>query len=156
MWLFSRLRDQRYCAFCRTLRHVYAKRHIDLTNVLAALAFSVSVTFVVWGEVHPSSLMVFGIFLAISEMFIQLRWRSAIVCKMCGFDPILYKKSPARASLRVKQFFKDQVENPEFWLTKSPLLSVQKKIREQEKKALDRQIFLNRTKASSLAPTKTL
>lgn len=92
-----------------------------------------------------------------SDIFIYLRWRMTIVCRMCGFDPVLYKQSPEKAKERVKQFFKEQVENPEFWLTKSPLLHVQKRIRENEKRALELQVLANRKKAApALAPQKTL
>jgi hypothetical protein len=156
MWLISRLRDQRYCAFCRTLRRVYVKKHIDLTNVGFAIATAMSTSYLFWDGPDPRGLIVFCLFIAGAEIFVYTRWRSTILCKLCGFDPVLYKKSPARASLRVKEFFKDQVENPEFWLTKSPLLAVQKRIRAQEKKSLERQIIANRTKSSSLAPTKSL
>lgn len=78
------------------------------------------------------------------------------MCRMCGFDPVLYKRSRERARLRVKEFFRDQIENPEFWLTKSPLLLIQKKIRENEKKALELKVLEIRKKAQALPPQTTL
>src|SRR4051812_10673396 len=132
MGLISRLRDHRYCAFCKARRKVYVKKHIDLTNVVGAVLLSFGVTYVIYGAADPQGLMLVGAILLVSESFVYLRWRLGIVCKMCGFDPVIYKRSPAQASALVSQFFREQVQNPEFWLTKSPLLQVQKRIREQE------------------------
>jgi hypothetical protein len=153
---FSRLRDHRYCAFCKVLRRVYVKKHIDLTNVACAVAFAGAVTFAVWGALDPRGLMLLCVSLVCAEVFVNLRWRFNVVCNLCGFDPLLYKRSPERAAQRVKEFFREQVENPEFWLTKSPLLDVQRRIRAQEKKAREAQILNNRAKSTSLAPSKTL
>ncbi len=152
MALFSRLHDRRYCAFCKVLRRVYVKKHVDVTNVVGAILFSTSLAYTVWGEPDPRGLVIFCLFIVGSEFFVYARWRTAIKCKMCGFDPILYKKSQALASLRVREFFNEQVENPEFWLTKSPLLRVQKGIRQNEKKAIEMQIMARR---SSLPQSKS-
>src|ERR1700712_1612512 len=101
MWPFSRLREQRFCAFCKAKRRIYLKKHIGLTNVLCAVAFSLAVTYAVFAEPDPSGLMIFCIFIIGAEFFVYMRWRMSIVCSMCGFDPILYKRSPLKASARV-------------------------------------------------------
>jgi len=155
MWPFSRLRSVRFCAFCKAKRQVYNKKHVNLTNVVCAAAFTLAFTYAYFAEPDPRGLMVFCVFIIFSEIFVYMRWRNGVVCSMCGFDPILYKKSPQKASLRVSEFFKEQVENPEFWLSRSPLLKLQKRIRLQEKKALEHQIIANRTKSSSLAHPKS-
>lgn len=154
MLIHFRLRGRRYCAFCKAPRKVYLKKNIDLTNVLLAGVFAVVVTFAAWGSLDPMAILVFCISLALAECFVHIRWRQNIICNLCGFDPVTYKRSPDAARAQVKKFFKEQVENPEFWLTKSPLLVVQKQIRENEKKALEHQIIMNRSKSSSLAPVK--
>ena len=157
MWPFSKTREACYCAFCKSPRRIYLKRHVGLTNVLMASTFALTTSFALFGSADPRGLMIFGAFLIGSDIFIYLRWRLTIVCRMCGFDPVVYKQSPEKAKQRVKEFFTEQVENPEFWLTKSPLLHIQKKIRENEKKALELQVLENRKKASRpLPPQKTL
>jgi hypothetical protein len=156
MWFISRLRDDRFCAFCKAKRRIYTKKHVNMTNVVCAIAISLAATYVVWATPDPRGFMFFGLFVIGAEIFVYMRWRLAIVCKMCGFDPVVYKRSPEQAAQRVKQFFKEQVENPQFWLSKSPLLKLQKQIRVKEKKALEMELFSNRTKASSLAPTKSV
>jgi hypothetical protein len=158
MWPFSRLRDVRYCAFCRAKHKVYTKKHVNLTNVVVNLMFTLAVTYGIFSEFDPVGLLLFASIMIASEMFVYFRWRQAIVCSLCGFDPILYKRSPAMASQKVTEFFHEQVNNPEFWLSRSPLLSLQKRIRAEEKKKIEHQIVKNRAKAkdSMLAPDKSL
>jgi hypothetical protein len=156
MWPFSRLRSERFCAYCKAKRRIYNKKHVTLTNVAGAVIFALFSTYAYAGGPDPVGIMIFCIFILLAEIFVYMRWRMSIVCSLCGFDPILYKRSPAKASARVAEFFKEQVENPKFWLSKSPLLKHQKMIRLHEKKALEMQIMANKKKSSSLAPTKTL
>lgn len=156
MWPFSRLREPRYCAFCKVLRRIYVRKHIGLTNVVLAVVFAATVTYAAFGTFDPRGLMVLCLSLVIAEVFVYLRWRMNVICSLCGFDPILYKRSPPKAALRVKEFFHEQVENPEFWLTRSPLLAVQKQIRAREKQTRELQIVNGRAKTTSLAPTKPL
>lgn len=155
MLLCFRIQTSCYCAFCKTPRRIYAKKHIDLTNVALAGAFSALATLAGWGSLDPQGLMILGLSLICAEMFVYLRWRMNLVCHLCGFDPITYKRSPAAAKEQVKRFYEEQVNNPEFWLTKSPLLAVQKGIRLQERRALEQQIISNRARSSALAPAKT-
>jgi hypothetical protein len=156
MWPFSRLHEHRYCAFCKVLRRVYVRKHVGVTNVLQCALFALTVTYAAYQQPDPIGMMIFVLALIGAEIFIYTRWRMNIICNLCGFDPILYKKSADKASLRVKEFFKEQVENPEFWLTKSPLLAVQKRIREQERKKIEYQRLTSRSKSTSLAPPPVL
>jgi hypothetical protein len=133
MKLISRLREQRYCAFCGSRRRVYVKKHIDLTNVGAMILLAAGITHVVFGSADPRGLAVFGLLCATGEAFIYLRWRSSIVCRLCGFDPVIYKRSPRQASDQVAHFFREQAERPEFWLSRSPLLDRYRGLREQER-----------------------
>ncbi len=155
MLIHFRLRERCYCAFCKTPRWVYAKKHVDLTNVVLTGVAAWLATLAVWAELEPRGLMFFVVALMGSEIFIYLRWRMNLMCQLCGFDPIVYKKSPAKACAQVREFFNEQVKNPEFWLTRSPLLQVQRQILVQERKAWDQQVLANRTRSSALAPTRT-
>lgn len=159
MKLFSRLHAQRYCAFCKAPRRVYVKKHIDVTNVVGMLLFVTAITYFIWGTPDPRGLMLFCVFIAVSETFVQLRWRMNIVCNLCGFDPVTYKKSPARARQKVKDFFEENRNDPEFWMTRSPLVDLQKKIRIQERKADVRRelrIQIDQRAKRSLPPPKSL
>ena len=156
MKIISRPRGRCYCAYCKTQRSIYTKKHVDLTNVVLALAFAWVTVLTLFSEPDARVMGIFCVYAFMAEMFIYFRWRMNIVCSLCGFDPVLYKKSPERAAERVKEFFEEQVENPRFWLTQSPLLEVQKRIRQHEKKALEKEHLLRRTKSTSLAPNKSV
>lgn len=136
MRLISRLRDRRFCAFCKSPRRVYLKKHVDLTNVLASGLLTGAVTMAFWNDLDPRGLAIFGMLMLFSELLVYLRWRLAIVCRKCGFDPVLYKRSPEAAAARVREFFNTQMENPAFQLSSSPLLELYKKQRAIEKKKL--------------------
>jgi len=127
---------------------VYLKKHVDLTNVVAAMLLSAAVTLAYWGQVDPRGIMMFCLVMALSEFFVYLRWRVAVVCKMCGFDPVVYKRSPEQAALLVRKFFEEQSVNPRFHLSKSPLLELHRKQRARERKMME----LRATFAAAKAP----
>ena len=134
MKLISRLRDRCYCAFCKSERRIYVKKHVDLTNVLGASLLSVTLSVAYYGQPDPRALMIFCLIIGLSEIFVYMRWRTAIVCRMCGFDPVIYKKSPLQASRQVREFFNAKVDDPSFQLSRSPLLELQKKQRVNERR----------------------
>src|SRR5665213_1466225 len=68
MWPFSRLRTTRFCAFCKAKRQVYNKKHVNLTNVVCAAAFTLAFTYAYFAEPDPRGLMVFCVFI-ISRKF---------------------------------------------------------------------------------------
>ncbi len=133
MRIFSRLHTRCFCAFCKAERRIYTKKHVGLTNVLAAVLLSSAVTFVYWGELDPRGLMLFGLMILGSEVLIYLRWRTSLVCSLCGFDPLIYKRSPAEAAERVRAFYKTSSEDPNFLLSRSPLVERQRQQRRRQK-----------------------
>lgn len=156
MKLISRLRGHRFCAFCKTQRRIYVKKHVDLTNVLLSIIFAAVTAFIFWGQPDGQVLILFCLFISSAEVFVYLRWRMAIVCSLCGFDPLIYKRSPEKAAKRVNSFFKEHAESPQFWLTRSPLLETQKRIRAHEKKAARRESMAQKAKSSALDRAKTV
>ena len=152
MRLISRLRDHRYCAFCKTSRRVYLKKHVDLTNVVAAILLSAVVTLAYFGQVDPRGLVLFCVIAVVSELMVYLRWRMAVVCTMCGFDPVIYKRSPAQAALRVREFFEQQIDNPRFQLSKSPLLELHRQQRMRERKLMELRSSVVASKAPVIDP----
>ena len=132
--MFSRRRTNSFCAFCKSPRRVYRKKHVGLTNVLAALILAAGLTEVLWGDADPRGLVLFSIFTFAAETFVYLRWRAALTCTLCGFDPLLYKTSPARASLRVREFYDRAESDPQFWLSKSPLVDLHRRARQDQRR----------------------
>lgn len=98
-------------------------------NILASLMASVVLMFAIWQEYDPRAIVVFVVCLAISEVFVQIRWRLAVVCRTCGFDPILYVKDPEAASQKVKFQLDRRKEDPKYLLAKRlnlPTISAEK------------------------------
>ncbi|MDG0817461.1 hypothetical protein NWE73_13850 [Bdellovibrio sp. PAP01] len=118
-----------YCAFCKSPRRIYRKKNISVMNIFASLMASVVLMFAIWQEFDPRAIIVFVICLAISEVFVQIRWRLAVVCRTCGFDPILYVKDPEAASAKVKLQLDLRKQDPKYLLAKPlnlPAISAEK------------------------------
>lgn len=107
-----------YCAFCRTPRRIYKKRSIGLLNIFYAVAASAVVMYSFWGRFDPRVLMILAVFLAVTETFIQIRWRLSVSCKQCGFDPVLYVKEPEKAAEKVSAHLRKRREDPKYLLVK--------------------------------------
>ena len=98
-WSLSR--KQCFCAFCKSPRRIYKKKNINLFNILACALGSALLMLALWQEFDPKVILLFVLFLAITETFLQLRWRLTVVCKQCGFDPVLYLKNSEAAAKKV-------------------------------------------------------
>ncbi len=149
MRLFSRLFEHRYCAFCKSPRRVYGKKHVDLTNVLATAALSGLVSVAVYGRLDPRAIVIFCLVTVLGETFVYFRWRLALVCRLCGFDPVMYKRSPAAAAKRVREFFEQQIADPKFQLSKSPLLELHRRHQIRRRKNHERGLALERKRSRS-------
>ncbi|RYZ75124.1 MAG: hypothetical protein EOP05_08650 [Proteobacteria bacterium] len=101
-----------FCAFCRSERSVYRKRHVSAVDVLWALIASVLLSFIFWQDFDPRLVAFFAVGVAIAETFVIIRRKSSIACPRCGFDPVLYRRSPELAAARVKQYYKEKAEDP--------------------------------------------
>ncbi len=101
-----------YCAFCRTPRIIYTKRHISTGD--AGLCFVSAILFgvIIWQDFDPRMIVLFAIGLGLSELFVIFRWRLSIVCPHCSFDPVLYKRAPESAAKRVKRYLEIRREDP--------------------------------------------
>jgi len=116
-----------YCAFCKSKRNIYPKKHASILNYLAIFAFSYCLSTGLWAWWDPRGLVIFAVALTFTETFIYLRWRFSVVCSLCGFDPVLYRKSPEAARARVTQFYEKKIQDPKFMLSKSPLVEIYRK-----------------------------
>lgn len=126
MGWFGRVLSRGYCAFCKAERNYILKKHIHIPEILLCSFFAFCLSAAIWTPFDPRGLVIFVLSLSVAETFIYSRWRSHIVCRMCGFDPVLYNSSPTRARNKVKAFYETQQENPAFLLSKSPLLEVKR------------------------------
>lgn len=118
MWPFHKNRQNCYCAFCKTPRRIYRKKNISFMNLIASALASIVVMFALWQEYDPRVIIVWVICLAISEVFIKIRWRLSVVCRQCGFDPVLYTKQPDLAAQKVKEQLELRRQDPKYLLAK--------------------------------------
>jgi hypothetical protein len=113
-----------FCAFCRSERTVYRKRHISAFDVFLSFVVSLLVSFIVFQDFDPRLIVFFAVSVVISEVFVKMRWRASIACRKCGFDPVLYKRKPDLAALRVKAYYAERMEDPLSLFTPPPKLPV--------------------------------
>lgn len=122
-------KNQCYCAFCRNVRNVYRKKHVNVVDILVALIISTLLMFVVWQRVNPMAALFVVAFICLNETLIQLRWRLNISCKYCGFDPVLYVQNPEKAAEKVKAFLARRRQSPDIIFAHSldlPVVKVKK------------------------------
>lgn len=105
-------RTKCFCAFCKTTRKVYRSKNLSFIEVLGLIFLGVVLTFVVFKSFDPRGLGFVGSLLIIGEIFTQVKWRSAMVCQNCGFDPVLYLRSHEQAGLKIKAFLEKRADSP--------------------------------------------
>jgi len=105
-------RQKCYCAFCKTPRVIFRKRKVNLFNFVAAIFGAAVAMYALWQQFDPRVVILFVAFLALGEAFVQVRWRLNLVCKECGFDPILYLRDPNKASEKVKNHLERRKQDP--------------------------------------------
>lgn len=118
MFSFFRQRHNCFCAFCKSRRRIYRKKNISFMNIIASALASVVLMFAIWQEYDPRVMIVFVVCLAISEVFVKIRWRLSVVCRQCGFDPVLYVKQPELAVQKVKAQLDLRKQDPKYLLAK--------------------------------------
>lgn len=117
-----------FCAFCKHERRINTKRHITFNNVFLSLLSTVLLMFVFWQNIDPRAIILFVVSLCIAEAFIIIRWRVTLSCPYCGFDPILYKRSPEKMVQKVTRIMSEQRGCSDFWLrTKNPTARLAKR-----------------------------
>ena len=97
------MKTRGYCAFCKSPKIFYARKHLSFWHVVLSLVVALCMNYAMTFTISPSVLYIFSISVVISEMYMQLRWRLFVVCQKCGFDPVLYLKDKDGACLRVKE-----------------------------------------------------
>lgn len=87
-------------------------------NILGSALASVVIMFALWQQYDPRVMVAFVVCLAISEVFVKIRWRLSVVCRVCGFDPVLYLKAPEQAASKVKEQLDVRRQDPKYLLAK--------------------------------------
>jgi hypothetical protein len=125
-----------FCAFCRSPRRIFKKRNIGVLNVIYAGLAALVIMYLLWQNFDPRGLIVFAVLLAITETFIQFRWRLSIPCRQCGFDPVMYLKDPNKAAEKVTLHLEKRRADPKYLMARPlnlPAISKEKSIALQNK-----------------------
>jgi hypothetical protein len=94
--------------------------------VVGLVLLSSLLTYVIWQQWDLRGLVVLAVFLCVGEIFHQVRWRQSMICANCGFDPILYLRSPEKAGEKIKSFLEFRSERPEYLLRPQPQFPVRR------------------------------
>ncbi len=108
-----------YCAFCKHRRKAYLKKSVGLRDIGMCLLLSALLMLSVWQSFHSGVFFIFFILLSICEVAIHFRKRVSMECKICGFDPVLYVRSPHLAEKKVKDLLEQKKQSPDFYLAKN-------------------------------------
>ncbi len=92
-----------FCAFCKSPRWFYKRRSLGAFHIIMSLIASAIISIYAFGNLDPKLTLFFVVGLCISEVFTQIRWRMSLVCKQCGFDPVIYKRDTVLAAKMVKK-----------------------------------------------------
>ena len=125
-----------YCAFCKHGRKAYTKKHMSFRDYLYALILSCLAMLVFFQEFHPSVFFIFFAMVFIVELFFQLRRRVSIQCDLCGFDPVLYTKSPMLAEKKVQEVLQQKKDSLDYLLKPNNPFEHLKPRSQQQKKSI--------------------
>lgn len=93
--------------------------------------FGITLTYVIFKSLDPRGLFIVGLLLVVAEIFIQTRWRTSMICRNCGFDPVVYVRNPEQAGLKIKAFLDRRADSPEHLLRPPVILPVKKEAKGQ-------------------------
>lgn len=93
--------------------------------IVGLIGLSLVLSEVIWQSLDPRGLVILAIFLLVGELFSQAKWRQSMICQNCGFDLIMFKKSPEQAGLKIKEFLEQRAERPEYLLKRAPQIPKQ-------------------------------
>lgn len=132
-----------FCSYCRNERVYSAKKHIQILDIVFLLIPSVLLSFIFWQQLDPRLLIFWAILGGITEIAIKIQWRMGVVCSFCGFDPVLYLRSPEEAAAKVKSFMDERKSSATFLLSnkqyeKIPRRKIQKTVFEDKNKSANR------------------
>jgi hypothetical protein len=105
-----------YCAFCKVERRVYASKHLSLVDITGLVFLGIVCTYTVFQSLDPRGLLFVGLLMLVGEAFAQAKWRGSMICSNCGFDPVVYVRSPEQAGLKIKAFLDKRADSPEHLL----------------------------------------
>ncbi len=129
-------RERRLCAVCGHSHSIYTKKHINVIDAFWLSGLSAIISFQLSGEVMWSSILLsIGLCFAV-EITVYLRYRLTLICRNCGFDPVLYKRDASLAQIAVTDYIKMRDQDPYFVVRSRAEHDVRRKSRRPPSKQL--------------------
>ena len=116
-------KEKRFCAFCKNYRTFYLKKHLSGFDIFLASVASLALMLLIWQDVDIKAFYFFVFAVVVSEALVLLRWRMRMICDICGFDPILYKRNAQQAAEKVKTFMALRQNDPKMLLKPYPKMT---------------------------------
>lgn len=113
-----------FCAFCRSERKMNMQKHVQTFEIATSAAGATILMLLFFQTFDPRVFVFFGIFLSVFEFFVQIKFRLAMPCGSCGFDPLLYMKSPTKACEQVKIHLDSRKNDPATYMSSRPKLDL--------------------------------
>src|SRR5690606_12545471 len=111
-----------YCAFCRSERRISLQKHVGMYEIGLSVLGAILLSFLFFQSVDPRILVFAGVILSLFEFFVQIKYRLAMSCPHCGFDPLLYIKSKEKACAQVQKHLEQRKSDPRVLLSSRPAL----------------------------------
>ena len=111
---------------------MYAEKSIRTRHLLWSFLLSSALSFLIWRTWDPKCLLFFVVAVMVAETFIKIRWRVHMVCRSCGFDPVIYVKNPQKAAELVTDYMDQRAQDPTALLRRP--LNLPKRSQPAEKK----------------------
>ena len=103
-------RIQFFCPLCHSQQATKVAEKITWIHHLQLSLITAVITVAAWDYFGINSLVFYLIFWSILEFSHRMKKRHQLVCKVCGFDPFLYKQDSKRARDAVKKFWEEKIE----------------------------------------------
>lgn len=113
----TKVRESCFCAFCKNERKVFRKKRMSMQGIFASAVLSSLLSLVFWQRLDPKAMVFFVVGIVVTELAVNFRWRLGMTCPYCGFDPLLYKRSPKQACQKVVEFMDERKKDPMFYLS---------------------------------------
>lgn len=129
-------RQKCLCAFCGHPRKIYTQKRAGWLHILFSLIISMFFMWSYWQTWDLRAGLVFLTCVSFMEILVHFRWRLSLLCRQCGFDPLLYLKNPNLAAEQVKLYLERRKNDPAFLTApavKIPTRSAKLKVQLNEK-----------------------
>lgn len=124
MGFFRKQIKKFYCAFCRSDRSILSQSHVQFFEIVICFAASLILMLIFWQQFNFKFIPIFALLIVFTEFLIQIKQRLLLTCPHCGFDPVLYKRSPGQCAEKVKLHLQKRQNDPSTLLSKKPKLDL--------------------------------